>query len=593
MDQDPAQTGSRVSGETIDAHPLSAIAAMGAKMAVLSITTTVLVVAVVAEAAGVSQDELAWLLFASVLVTGATTMLHALHYGRIGTGHMLVVSGTGVFIAVAVQALQAGGPGLLATMVAVSALFQLLLSGRLSLLRQVMTAKIAGTLIMLVGVSVVPYILQLINGLPQGESTTGARLCALATIAVIVALTPFAKGPLRQWMPVVGIGTGALVGAFFGLYDADRVAEAAWVGLSRPAWPGLNLDFDGIFWSLLPGFLLATLIISLRGISIAVAVMRLSQPAPKSTDFRLVQNAVTTEGLGNLVAGVAGALPGLAMLSNASFSKTSGIKSRYIGTVAGILVVFLAFSPKALAVVASIPGPVFGAYILLAMGILFLMGARMVAKDGLDRQSGLIVGLSVLAGVVIQFNVVAPGFFATFMGGALNNAMTTGGLCAMALTWAANLTYSRARKLKMTLELAGLGRLQAFLRGFALRCKWNDATANRLEAIGEEVLLTLLKRRDESPDSRHWRMRLLARKVRGGATLEFISVVDAKENLEDQVALLGSQIDADLLEKEVSLRILRHLAASVRHQQFHGADIITVRMEGAKGSAQKPMAQKP
>ncbi len=567
---------------------MSAIVAMGAKMAVLSLTTTVLMVIVVARAAGLGPDETAWFMFASVLVTGATSVLHAFRLGRVGTGQMLVASGTGVFIAVAVQALRAGGPGLLAALVVVSALFQLLLSVRLSILRQIMTARIAGTLIMLVGVSVVPAILHLINDLPQGEGPLGARLSALATVFSIVVLMPFSRGALRQWMPVVGIGTGAVVSAIFGLYDVARVAQASWVGLPRLTWPGFNPGFDHAFWALLPGFLLATLIISLRGISTAVAVMRLSQPASKSVDFRLVQNAVTTEGVGNLAAGLAGALPGLAMLSNASFSKTSRIKSRHIGTAAGIMVAVLAFSPKALALVASIPGPVFGAYILLAMGILFLIGARMVAKDGLDRQGRLIVGVSVLIGIGVQVNLIAPGFFATFMEGALDNAMTTGGLCAMMLTGVVHLTYSRARKFEMTLELVGLGMLQEFLRGFASKGKWDEATTRRLEAVGEEVLLTLLNRHGESADSRRRRLRLLARKARGGAALEFISVVDAEENLEDQVALLSSQIDVDLLEAEVSLRILRHLAASVRHQQFHGADIITVRLDVTKDSRRAP-----
>ena len=31
-------------------------------------------------------------------------------------------------------------------------------------------------------------------------------------------------------------------------------------------------------------------------------------------------------------------------------------------------------------------------------------------------------------------------------------------------------------------------------------------------------------------------------------------------------------------EHEVSLRLLRRLASSVRHQQYHGTDIVTVRV---------------
>lgn len=35
----------------------------------------------------------------------------------------------------------------------------------------------------------------------------------------------------------------------------------------------------------------------------------------------------------------------------------------------------------------------------------------------------------------------------------------------------------------------------------------------------------------------------------------------------------------DAIEREVSLRLLRHVASSVRHQQYHDTDILTVRVE--------------
>ena len=33
-------------------------------------------------------------------------------------------------------------------------------------------------------------------------------------------------------------------------------------------------------------------------------------------------------------------------------------------------------------------------------------------------------------------------------------------------------------------------------------------------------------------------------------------------------------------EREISLRLLRHYASSVHHQQYHDTDIVTVRVEG-------------
>ena len=35
-------------------------------------------------------------------------------------------------------------------------------------------------------------------------------------------------------------------------------------------------------------------------------------------------------------------------------------------------------------------------------------------------------------------------------------------------------------------------------------------------------------------------------------------------------------------EREVSFRLLRHYASSVRHQKYHGIDIVTVEVKGAR-----------
>ena len=98
--------------------------------------------------------------------------------------------------------------------------------------------------------------------------------------------------------------------------------------------------------------------------------------------------------------------------------------------------------------------------------------------------------------------------------------------------------------------------------------------AERLDAAAEETLLTLLQQRESEPEQRRRRLRLVAYEEDGGAVLEFV-VASGGENLEDRVALLGEQAEESPSEQEVSLRLLRHLATSVRHQQYHDTDIVT------------------
>ena len=111
--------------------PLMA-AGLGIQAAVLSVGGIVLTPVIIARAAGASSSYVSWAIFGVLLVSGLTTILQAVRLGRLGSGHVLMMGTSGAFISVSVTALVEGGPGLLATLVLVSSLFQFLLVYRCS-----------------------------------------------------------------------------------------------------------------------------------------------------------------------------------------------------------------------------------------------------------------------------------------------------------------------------------------------------------------------------------------------------------------------------------------------------------------------------
>ena len=140
-----------------DERPPTALAfGLGSQQAILCIAGVVLTPVIVIRAAGGNDSYMTWAVFAALLVSGLTTIMQAVRIGRIGAGYPLLMGTSGAFIAVCVTALVEGGPGLLATLVAISALFQFALSERLSLLRRIITPTVAGTVIMLIAVTVMP-----------------------------------------------------------------------------------------------------------------------------------------------------------------------------------------------------------------------------------------------------------------------------------------------------------------------------------------------------------------------------------------------------------------------------------------------------
>ena len=561
-----------------EAPPAALSIGLGLQLVVLTVAVPILFPTVVMRAAGAPEAHVAWAVFAAVAISGVTTALQAARIGRIGGGHVLVMGSSSAFIGVCITAVAEGGPAMLATLVVISALFQLLLSQRLALFRRILTPAVAGTVIMLIPVTVMPFVFGLLEDVPEGSPALAAPLSALVTAVVICGISLKAAGAMRLWAPVIGVVAGSLVGGFFGLYDLDRVAAAPWIGLPQAAWPGFDLDFGPAFRALVPAFLLVAMIGTIRTISSSVAVQRASWRRRRALDFRAVQGAVNVEGIGNLVCGAAGTVPNTSYSVAASLTELTGVAARAMGVAAGIVFVALAFLPKALAAVLAIPGPVVTAYLTVLIAMLFLIGVKIVVQDGLDYRKGLVVGFAFWVGVGFQFDLIFPERVSEFAGGLFANGMTSGGLVAILMTLFMELAKPRRSRMEAELGVPSLPDIKEFTDAFASREGLTAAMADRLAAAAEETLLAVMQDDERERERGGRRLRLVAYREDGAAVLEFV-VAPGEENLEDRIALIGGEADEAPEERDVSIRLLRHLASSVRHQQYHDIDIVTVRVK--------------
>ncbi len=561
-------------------QPPTALAfGLGFQFAMLTVAGIVLTPAIVVRAAGAGEEFLSWAAFAALAISGVTTVIQAVRIGRVGSGHVLLMGTSAAFIAVCVAALVEGGPGLLATLVTVSALFQFGLATKLSLLRRILTPTVCGTVIMLIPVTLMPIMFGMLTDVPDGSSPSAAPVSVVVTLVVTVAVTLRASGYWRLWAPVVGIAAGCAAAAGFGIYDARLVADAGWLGLPAGAWPGFDVSFGIAFWALLPAFVFVTLIGAIETIGDSVAIQRVSRRKPRATDFRVVQGAVAADGVGNLLSGLAATVPNTTYSSSVSVTDITGVASRAVGVAIGVTFIVLAFLPKFMALILAIPGPVVGAYTIVLMSTLFVLGMRVVVEDGVDYRKGVVAGVGFWIGLGFQNELIFADALGAW-GGLLGNGMTSGGLAAMLMTLFLELSRPRPHRVRTALNTAAYPKIDEFLTEFAAGRGWGEAMTDRLRAVGEETLLTLIRPGEEGEAAGERRLHITARNDGRAAELEFIAATD-EANIEDRIAVLGDRVSGDRAEEEVSLRLLRHLASSVRHQQYHGTDVVTVRVESS------------
>ena len=133
------------------------------------------------------------------------------------------------------------------------------------------------------------------------------------------------------------------------------------------------------------------------------------------------------------------------------------------------------------------------------------------------------------------------------------------------------------RKIEMSLDAGVRHLLDGYLSEFARRLGWDDESTERLRAAGEEVLMSLAGQDVDVSGLR--RLRAYVRQENGAAVMEFLAAPQGT-NFEQQIKLLEQH--AVPAEEELSLRLLRHYASSVRHRHYHLNDLVTVRVERSR-----------
>lgn len=545
----------------------------------ISLSITVIVVTIFVLGAGENRSYLSWAVFAALIITGLGTIFGAGHFGRFGAGHILMMASGGQFIGVSVVAMIEGGPATLAMLLVVSSVLQFLVATWLPRMRRIITPVVAGTAHMLIAVTVIPIAITRLADTPVGTSPSRGLAASGAAFVTFLLLTLRGTSIWRLWAIPLGIGAGSVVAMAVGLYDFGPMLDAPWFDLpDAAAWPGLDLTPGPEFWGLLPMFLIVSLVVAVKSSSDGAVIQQVSRRRPRATDFRTVQGTLNVSGATMLLSGIAGTVPPIFVsASSISLINFTGVAYRRVGHVIGALLILLALFPKGLAVMLATPTSVMGAVLLMIMGVLLVEGMRTIVKDGLDHRKGMVAGASLAIGVGLESNNVLGDLFGGTWGVIFGSGLVVGVLAVVVMTSFMELSGPRRRRLEVELDMSALPRIYTFLRELAASASWSPRSTEHLTAAGEETLSTMLQLREDYTDETTPRLIVTAQQSPRAVDLEFMAIF-GEGNIEDHLAYLVEHTDTPDA-RDISFRLLRHYASSVRHSKYYGIDIVAVQVE--------------
>lgn len=210
----------------------------------------------------------------------------------------------------------------------------------------------------------------------------------VAVVAVVVTIFSqfFFKGVMRL-MPInIGILVATIIAAFRGNIDLSAVYEAEWVAIPFDRQYMALTVFEELDGSLLAFSVFTILPLVLVSIVEHIADLLAISRTTKVDYIRTVglPRTLSANGLSTMLSALFGAP------ATTSFSQTTGLiaLNRVCATrlisLAAILMIFLAFSPKVAALLAAIPAAAIGGATLMMYGMVVVVGLRALVDAKVD-----------------------------------------------------------------------------------------------------------------------------------------------------------------------------------------------------------------
>ena len=226
-------------------------------------------------------------------------------------------------------------------------------------------------------------------------------ISAIVLISIIM-IAKFGRGFIANIAVLLGIIIGGTIAVALGMMNFDKVGEAAWFGLITPFHFGMP-TFDLV---MIITMVLVMIVVMIESTGMFLA---LGDITGKKVDQPMLSAGLRTDGLGTLIGGIFNTFPYTSFSQNVGLVGVTGVKSRFVCVAGGLIMIVLGLMPKMGALVESVPTMVLGGAGLVMFGMVAATGIRILAKVDFanNRNNLFIVAISIGFGMI---PLIAPNF---------------------------------------------------------------------------------------------------------------------------------------------------------------------------------------
>ncbi len=221
-------------------------------------------------------------------------------------------------------------------------------------------------------------------------------------LVAIMLIARYGKGFIANISVLLGIIIGGVLATILGKMAFTKVGEAAWFGLITPFHFGTPI-FDPVM------IITMTLVMIVVMIESTGMFLALGDLTGKRVTQPMLSAGLRTDGLGTLIGGLFNTFPYTSFSQNVGLVGVTGIKSRYVCVAGGLILIVLGLVPKMGALVESLPLSVLGGAGLVMFGMVAATGIRILAAVDFktNRNNLFIIAVSLGFGMI---PLIAPNF---------------------------------------------------------------------------------------------------------------------------------------------------------------------------------------
>jgi len=369
----------------------------------------------------------------AMLFAGIATLFQTVGVGPVGA-RLPIMQGTSfAFVGVLAGVAATQGLGVALTACIIGGVIHFALGSVIGKLRWLFPPLVTGLVILAIGLYLIPVAIKYAAGgaakfQMEAESFGSLMHWSVALTVVIVALVVkfFTKGMLSNAAILIGLIAGYIVAFMMGMVNFGAVSKASWITSIKPLPYGFELSLGAVI-----AVTLVSIVSAIETVGDASATAK-AGAGRDATDAE-IQGATYADGLGTAVAGVFGGLPNTSFSQNVGIVGMTGIMSRHVVTIAGLIMIICGLLPKIGAVIASMPLPVLGGGVIVMFGMVASAGLNVLTEVKMNRRNMVIIAISLAAGLGLNLVPTAvqylPGVTKTLM----TSAVAPTALCAIVL----------------------------------------------------------------------------------------------------------------------------------------------------------------